>query len=98
MPTSRPTTISRKKLQWAAYSQAINDIYQPQLPNPVVRTSLLFAHPEEGKPVTVVSTEGDELLEYQQQWMDILGAWYSEHGDDVAQEQARFQGEKARPF
>lgn len=93
-----PRFCGKQKLQLAAYSLAINDIYEVQLPSPVVRTSLLFAHPEEGKPVTVVSTEGQELLDYQQEWLDILGAWYSEYGDAVAQEQARFQCERTRPF
>ncbi len=48
-----PRFCGKQKLQLAAYSLAINDIYQSQLPSPVVRTSLLFAHREKGKPVTV---------------------------------------------
>ena len=93
-----PRFCGKQKLQLAAYSLAINDIYKDQLPSPVVRTSLLFAHPEEGRPVTVVSTEGQELLEFQKQWLDILGNWYAEHGAAVAEEQARFNGEQKRPF
>ena len=58
-----------------------------QLPSAVTRTSLLYAHPEDGKPVTVVSTQGDLLLKYQQKWLGLLGEWYEVHGDQVANEQ-----------
>jgi hypothetical protein len=57
---------------------------------PITRTSLLFAHPEEDKPVTVVSTQGNLLLEYQQKWLDLLGEWYEVHGEQVADEQTAF--------
>ena len=53
---------SEQQAALAAYSLAINHLYEDQLPAPVTRTSLLFAHPEEGKPVTVVSTQGNLLL------------------------------------
>ncbi len=77
-------------MQLAAYSLAISHLYEDQLPSPVTRTSLLFAHPEDGKPVTVVSTQGNLLLEYQQKWLDLLGEWYEVHGEQVADEQTIF--------
>ena len=77
----------RERLQLAAYSLAISHLYEDQLPSAVTRTSLLYAHPEDGKPVTVVSTQGNLLLEYQQKWLDLLGEWYEVHGDQVADEQ-----------
>ena len=80
----------KERLQLAAYSLAISHLYEDQLPAPVTRTSLLFAHPEDGKPVTVVSTQGNLLLEYQQKWLDLLGEWYEVHGDQVADEQTIF--------
>ena len=89
-----PRFCGKQKLQLAAYSLAINHIYKDQLPSPVLRTSLLFAHPEVGRPITVVSTEGQELLEFQQQWVEILGDWYAEHGDAVLEEQAHFENKR----
>ena len=85
-----PKYCEQQRLQLAAYSLAISDLYQDQLPSPITRTSLLFAHPEEGKPVTVVSTQGNLLLEYQQKWLDLLGEWYEVHGEQVAAEQSAF--------
>ena len=81
----------KQRLQLAAYSLAISDLYQDQLPGPVQRTSLLFAHPEPGKPVTVVSTGGSVLSDYQSKWLDILSEWYEEHGEAVAEEQAAYE-------
>ena len=85
-----PKFCEQQRLQMAAYSLAISHLYEDQLPAPVTRTSLLFAHPEDGKPVTVVSTQGDLLLEYQQKWVDLLGQWYEVHGEQVADEQTIF--------
>ena len=86
-----PKYCEQQRLQLAAYSLAISDMYLDQLPAPITRTSLLFAHPEEGKPVTVVSTQGNLLLEYQQKWLDLLGEWYEVHGEQVADEQSAFE-------
>jgi hypothetical protein len=85
-----PRFCEQQRLQLAAYSLAINHLYQDQLPSPVTRTSLLFAHPDDGKPVTVVSTQGNMLLEYQQKWLDLLGDWYEIHGEQVVDEQLAF--------
>ena len=85
-----PKFCEQQRLQLAAYSLAISHLYEDQLPSPVTRTSLLFAHPEDGKPVTVVSTQGNLLLEYQQKWLDLLGEWYEVHGEQVADEQTIF--------
>ena len=85
-----PKFCEQQRLQLAAYSLAISHLYEDQLPSPVTRTSLLFAHPEDGKPVTVVSTQGNLLLEYQQKWLDLLGEWYEIHGEQVADEQTIF--------
>ena len=73
----------------------MNGIYHDQLPSPVVRTILLFAHPEDGVPVTVISTKGNELTHYQRCWVDILRDWYELHGADVAAEQVRFDRKKS---
>ena len=40
--------------------------------------------------MTVVSTQGNLLLEYQQYWLDLLGEWYIVHGEEVADEQTAF--------
>ena len=85
-----PKFCEQQRLQLAAYSLAISHLYEEQLPAPVTRTSLLFAHPEDGKPVTVVSTQGNLLLEYQQKWIDLLGEWYEVYGEQVADEQTIF--------
>ena len=77
-------------MQLAAYSLAINRLYGNQLPGPVARTSLLFAHPEDGKPVTVVPTMGNLFVEYQNRWIDIFSEWYEVHGDQVTYEQTNF--------
>ena len=90
-----PRFCEKQKLQLAAYSLAVNGIYHDQLPSPVVRTSLLFAHPEDGVPVTVISTKGNELKHYQRCWVDILRDWYELHGADVAAEQVRFDRKKS---
>ncbi|QNG26095.1 PD-(D/E)XK nuclease family protein [Synechococcus sp. HK01-R] len=87
----------KQRTQLAAYSLAINELYGDQLPSPVKRCSLLFAHPEPGRPVTVVSTEGLELRSYQEKWLEILENWYAEHGDAVAEEQARFNRKNEAP-
>lgn len=73
----------------AAYSLAINALYRDQLPAPVSRCSLLFAHPDRPSP-TVVMTAGDELRDYQNQWLDLLADWYREHGEAVEEEQIAF--------
>ena len=85
-----PRFCEQQRLQLAAYSLAINHLYGDQLPAPVTRTSLLFAHPEDGKPVTVVQTKGNLLIEYQHRWIDIFSEWYEVHGDQVAYEQNNF--------
>ena len=41
-------------------------------------------------PVTIVSTQGNLLLEYKQKWLDLLGEWYELHGEQVADEQLSF--------
>ena len=61
-------------MRLAAYSLAIKHLYGDQLPGPVARASLLFAHPEDGKPVTVVPTMGNLLVEYQNKWIDIFSS------------------------
>ena len=83
-----PKFCEQQRIQLAAYSLAI--IYTKNKSSPVTRTSLLFAHPEEGRQVTVVSTQGNLLLDYQQKWLDLLGEWYEVHGDQVADEQRSF--------
>ena len=87
-----PKYCEQQRLQLAAYSLAISDLYQDQLPSPITRTSLLFAHPEEGKPkpVTVVSNQVNLLLEYQKKWLDLLGEWHEVHGEQAAAEQTAF--------
>ena len=85
-----PKFCEQQRLQLAAYSLAISHLYEDQLPSAVTRTSLLYAHPEDGKPVTVVSTQGNLLLVYQQKWLDLLGEWYEEHGTQVIDEQLAF--------
>jgi hypothetical protein len=90
-----PKFCKKQKLQLAAYSIAINSIYADQLPGPVSRGSLLFAHPEDGRPVTVVSAGGDELIQLQQEWLEILDEWTGIYGDDVAWEQWDFSQEQS---
>ena len=51
------------------------------------QVSLLFSHPEPNKAVSVISVEGADLLHYQENWLSILGEWYSEFGDSVVAEQ-----------
>lgn len=80
----------KQRTQLAAYSLAINAIYRDQLPGPVTRTSLLYAHPDEGRAPTVVSTEGDELKDYQQRWKQVLAEWFAINGDAVEKEQQAF--------
>jgi hypothetical protein len=84
-----PRYLDKQRLQLAAYSIAINAIYGDQLPGPVTRCSLLFAHPDRDRP-TVVMTEGDELRSYQKEWVNLLSIWYQEHGEAVEAEQAAF--------
>ena len=86
-----PRFCEQQRLQLAAYSLAISHLYHDQLPGPVKSTSLLFAHPEAGKPITVISTGGSLLSDYQQKWLDILSDWYEEHGDAVKEEQADYE-------
>ncbi len=90
-----PKFCEQQRLQLAAYSLAINHLYEDQLPSPIIRTSLLFAHPDDGKPVTVVSTQGNQLLVYQQKWLDLLGEWYEVHGDQIADEQVIYDDQLA---
>ena len=78
-----PKYCEKQRLQLAAYSLAVNEIYKNQLPAEVTRTSLLFAHPEPGKSITVVSTQGNLLAEYEHKWLDILAEWYEVHGEEV---------------
>lgn len=86
-----PKFLDKQRTQLAAYSIAINELYKDQLPAPVTRTSLLFAHPDEGRKPTVVSTSGDELARYQDLWIEIVEEWYAENGDLVAAEQEKFR-------
>jgi len=88
-----PKYLDKQRLQLAAYSIAISALYQDQLPAPVTRTSLLFAHPDRETP-TVVSTSGDELKRFQRQWQELLAAWYAEHGELVEEQQAQFDLKK----
>lgn len=81
--------LDKQRLQLAAYAVAINSLYSEQLPAPVTRTSLLFAHPDHDTP-TVVSTAGDELKEYQHQWLKLLADWFATHGEAVEAEQIKF--------
>ena len=85
-----PQYTDKQRLQLAAYSIAINALYGDQLPGPVARTSLLFAHPDEGRPPTVVSTAGDQLLHYQQRWVELLRDWYADNGSGVETEQLKW--------
>ena len=66
----------KQKLQMAAYAMAINAVYLCQLPAPVTRASLLFAHPDEGRPATVVKIDQVELRDLQAQWSNMLSEWY----------------------
>ena len=77
-------------MQLADYSLAISHLYEEQPLALVTRTSHLIAHPERSKPVTVVSSKGNLLLDYQQKWLDLLGEWYEVYGDQVADEQVIF--------
>jgi len=82
--------LDKQRMQLAAYSLAINALYFDQLPAPVTRCSLLFAHPDRPTP-TVVMTAGEELKAYQKQWLSLLAEWYSEHGEAVEEEQIAFE-------
>ena len=90
-----PRFCEQQRLQLAAYSLAINHLYEDQLPSLVTRTSVLFAHPDDGKSVTVVSTQGNMLFEYQQKWLDLLSEWYEIHGEQVVDEQLAFDLSKS---
>lgn len=83
--------LDKQRLQLAAYSLAINAIYAEQLPAPVSRCSLLFAHPDEGRAPTVVSSAGDELRQFEDRWLQLLGDWFEENGADVEQQQAQYE-------
>ena len=85
-----PRFCLKQKLQLCAYSVAISAIYGDQLPGKVSRTSLLFAHPDEGRDPTVVSTSGDELAELEQRWLKLLGDWFAENGEEVERQQQIF--------
>lgn len=89
-----PKFLDKQRLQLAAYAVAINSLYADQLPAPVTRTSLLFAHPDHDTP-TVVTTAGDELRDYQRQWIDLLGEWFGEFGEAVEAEQAKYSLRRA---
>lgn len=54
----------------------------------------LYAHPDRDEP-TVVRIEQDELRERQHQWQTLLGEWFEQNGDAVAEEQARFDAARA---
>lgn len=82
-----PRFQDKQRTQLAAYSLAINDLYADQLPHPVTRTSLLFGHPEPGRPPTVISTAGAELMAYQERWIGILSRWHQINGPAVREEQ-----------
>jgi len=81
---------TKQRLQLAAYSVAISTLYGDQLPAKVTRTSLLFAHPDPGRPPTVISTAGDELAAFEQRWLQLLGDWFEENGQHVEQQQQLF--------
>jgi len=89
-----PKFLDKQRLQLAAYATAINEIYGNQLPSPVARVSLLFAHPDEGRAPTVVSTGGDELVEYQMLWAEMLANWWDARGEEIAAEQAAFNAQQ----
>ena len=71
----------KQKLQMAAYTMAINAVYVQQLAAPVTRASLLFAHPDEGRVVTVVKIDAIELVDLQAQWVGLLGKWYEQNSN-----------------
>lgn len=86
-----PRFLDKQRTQLAAYSLAINAIYADQLPAPVSRCSLLFAHPDEGRAPTVVSTAGDELRQFEDRWLQLLSDWFQENGADVEEQQAQHE-------
>lgn len=86
-----PRYQDKQRTQLAAYSIAINAIYADQLPAPVTRTSLLYAHPEPDRPPTVISTAGAELESYQQRWLELLARWHAANGQAVQAEQNAFK-------
>lgn len=88
-----PRFLDKQRIQLAAYALAINAIYADQLPAPVTRCSLLFAHPDEGRPPTVVSTAGDELRQFQDRWLALLGEWFQENGHLVEEQQVLYESQ-----
>lgn len=85
-----PRFQEKQRTQLAAYSIAINALYADQLPGPVDRCSLLYAHPEPGRAPTVIATGGSELKAFQENWLQLLSDWYAIHGDSVAAQQEAF--------
>lgn len=87
----------KQKLQMAAYTMAINVVYLEQLSAPVTRASLLFAHPDEGRAVTVVKIDASELNDLQAQWAALLGEWYKQNGNALNNCQAVVSAPDAEP-
>ena len=87
----------KQKLQMAAYAMAINAIYFRQLAAPVTRASLLFAHPDEGRPVTVVKIGAAELDDLQAQWAVLLGEWYKQNSNALISYQLVSSAPDAEP-
>jgi hypothetical protein len=88
-----PRFLDKQRTQLAAYALAINAIYVDQLPAPVTRCSLLFAHPDEGRPPTVVSTAGDELRQFQDRWLALLEEWFEQNGHLVEEQQVLYESQ-----
>lgn len=87
----------KQKLQMAAYAMAINAVYSEQLAAPATRASLLFAHPDEGRPVTVVKIDTAELANLQAQWTTLLGQWYEQNSNALVGYQSACSVPNAEP-
>lgn len=85
----------KNRTQLAAYSLALNALYRRQLGGDIDGTVLLYAHPDKDE-LTIIRTEGEELVHYQQNWLKILADWYAEHGEAVAAQQEAFNQRRAR--
>lgn len=87
----------KQKLQMAAYAMAINAVYVQQLAAPVTRASLLFAHPDEGRAVTVVKIDAIELVDLQAQWAALLGKWYEQNSNALIDYQSAVPNAEPAP-
>lgn len=92
-----PGFLDKQKTQLAAYSIAVSELYRDQLGGDIERCTLVFAHPDRDQP-TVVMAEGQELKKYQDEWRNLLREWFAEFGEQVQEEQARFNARQERPF